>query len=41
VLLVEHDLIPAATIDEIRYRTHVWIVGGTAVISDHVFNAVP
>ena len=41
VLLVEHDSIPAATMDEISYRAHVWIVGGTAVISDSVAAAIP
>jgi putative cell wall-binding protein len=41
VLLVEHDSIPAASMDEIWYRSHVWIVGGTAVIGDEVSNALP
>jgi len=43
VLLVEHDTIPAATRQALDHprKGIVWIVGGRAVISDAVFNALP
>ena len=45
VLLVERDTIPDATMQALTsggvFVPGAWIVGGTAVISDDVFNAVP
>jgi len=43
VLLVGHDTIPTETLEQIpfAYRENIWLVGGTAVISDAVATAVP
>jgi putative cell wall-binding protein len=43
VLLVTRDVIPQATRDRLDATTpdHIWLTGGTAVISDAVFNALP
>lgn len=43
VLLVTHDTIPAATrgqLDRLNPQ-YIWLVGGTAVIGNSVFNALP
>ena len=43
VLLVTYDTIPAATrgqLDRLNPE-FIWLVGGTAVIGDSVFNALP
>jgi putative cell wall-binding protein len=43
VMLVTHESIPAPTLEQLQlnFRRETWVVGGTAVISDAVFNAVP
>jgi putative cell wall-binding protein len=43
VLLVTHDAIPQATSDRLdaMMPDHIWLTGGTAVIGDDVFNALP
>jgi hypothetical protein len=43
VLLVEHDMIPASTMHALHNSLSpgAWIVGGSDVVDDSVFNAVP
>ena len=43
VLLVTHDTIPIPTREQLDRLTpgHIWLIGGTAVIGDSVFTALP